>query len=238
MELDQVVALFKRGGGTFLSAPESFQRKIRQVRALVFDWDGVFNRGEKGEGTNSPFSEPDSMGSNMLRYGFWRAKEKMPVTAIITGIDNRSAMHLARREHFQGVYLGIKRKPLALNHLCAGHNLRSEQIACFFDDINDLEMAATCGVRILMNRSASPMFRHHVEVNGLADYITGSDAGRYGVRESAELFLAMLGSYEEVVASRVAWDSAYQKYLTERQSILTLFYNQRGNNIRPAADST
>jgi 3-deoxy-D-manno-octulosonate 8-phosphate phosphatase (KDO 8-P phosphatase) len=224
--------IFERMGGKFVTPPEALQKKFLRIRALVFDWDGVFNAGEKGESVTSHFTEPDSMGSNMLRFGLWMPQKKMPVVAVITGVDNRSAMHLARREHFQAVYSGIQRKRLALEHLCAAHGLRPEQIAYLYDDINDLDVAARCGVRILVDRAASPMFRYYVMIKKLADYVTGSTAGRYGVREAAELMLALLGRYVEAVDARVAWDRDYQTYLTERQSILTQFYTQRGEKIQ------
>lgn len=224
--------IFERMGGKFVTPPETLQKKFLRIRALVFDWDGVFNAGEKGESVTSHFTEPDSMGSNMLRFGLWMPQKKMPVVAVITGVDNRSAMHLARREHFQAVYSGIQRKRLALEHLCAAHGLRPEQIAYLYDDINDLDVAARCGVRILVDRAASPMFRYYVMIKKLADYVTGSTAGRYGVREAAELMLALLGRYVEAVDARVAWDRDYQTYLTERQSILTQFYTQRGEKIQ------
>lgn len=225
--------IFERMGGRFVTPPETLQKKFLRIRALVFDWDGVFNAGEKGENVTSHFTEPDAIGSDILRFGLWMPQKQIPVVAVITGVDNRSALHLARREHFQAVYSGIRRKRLAMEHLCAAHGLRPEQIAYLYDDINDLDMAARCGVRILVDRAASPMFRYYVVIKKLADYITGSDAGRYGVRETAEMMLALLGRYVEAVDARVARDRDYQAYLTQRQNILTQFYTQRGDKIKP-----
>ena len=38
-------------------------RQLHGIRALVFDWDGVFNDGWKDAQGGSPFSEVDSMGA-------------------------------------------------------------------------------------------------------------------------------------------------------------------------------
>lgn len=230
------VSAFQRAGAQFVIPPEQLQKKLARIRAVLFDWDGVFNTGEKGEGVTSHFTEPDSMGSNMLRFGLWLPNGRMPIVAVITGVDNRSALHLARREHFHGVYFSIRNKTIAVKHLCSAHNLRSDQVACLFDDINDLEMAQACGVRCLLPRAASPMFTRYVVSRGLADYVTGCMPRDHGVREFSEMALAALGRYEQVVAARMTWNDRYQAYFTQRQAILTNFYTQKAEQIRPASN--
>ena len=80
--------MFQTLGARFVTAPEALQKKLSRIRALIFDWDGVFNAGQKGEGVTSHFTEPDSMGSNMLRFGLWLPQRRMPIVAVITGVDN------------------------------------------------------------------------------------------------------------------------------------------------------
>ena len=228
--------LFHKRGGLFVTPAGPFQKKLARIRAVIFDWDGVFNSGQKGEGATSHFTEPDSMGTNMLRFGLWLPHEKMPVTAVITGVDNRSALYLARREHFHDVYFSIRNKGRAVAHLCSAHGIRPEQVACLFDDINDLEMAQGCGVRCLLPRTASPMFTRFVVRRGLADYVTGCGPHEHGVREISELFLAALERYDQTIAARMTWNSQYQTYFTQRQAILTNFYTQKADQIRPASN--
>ena len=38
----------------------------------------------KGEGAESTYSEPDSMGTNLLRYALWRQQGELPIAALIT----------------------------------------------------------------------------------------------------------------------------------------------------------
>ena len=90
-------AAFSALGGTFVTPAERIAERAAACRAVVFDWDGVFNSGAKGEGASSSFSEADSMGINLLRYGLWRARGRLPVAAVITGERNETAIRFATR---------------------------------------------------------------------------------------------------------------------------------------------
>src|SRR5690606_21665371 len=139
---------YSESGGIFVTPAEQIAARDAACRGIVFDWDGVFNGGTKGEGGASPFSEADSMGINLLRYGFWRAHGRLPVTAVITGEQNKAAQRFATREHFHAIYSGIKNKIAALEHLCGQHSVPADQLVAVFDDVNDLGMAARAGVRV------------------------------------------------------------------------------------------
>lgn len=214
-------ALFAELGGAFLTPASVLARRLEDVRALVFDWDGVFNSGVKGGDAPSTFSEADAMGTNLLRYALWRAHGELPVAAIISGEHNAGARAFAEREHFHALYQGVKNKGQAVRELCAAHQLRLENILCVFDDVNDLAMARDCAVRVLVRREASPLLREHVARQALADYVTAFTAGGNAVRETAELLLGLLGAFETVVSSRVAFDADYQRYFAARQAVGT-----------------
>lgn len=221
--ITDVEASFSALGGVFLTPAEELRSLVEPARGMVFDWDGVFNSGSKGEGAASTFSEADSMGTNLLRYALWRARGEQPFTAIITGEDNPTARRFATREHFQAVYSGVKNKGVAIDELCAAHQLSGRELICMFDDVNDLGMAAKCGVRVLVRRDSSPLLKEHVARHGLCDYITAARSHENAVREAAELLLGLLGAFERVVASRVAWDADYARYFEARQAIQTQF---------------
>jgi 3-deoxy-D-manno-octulosonate 8-phosphate phosphatase (KDO 8-P phosphatase) len=214
-----VGAKFAQLGGTFVHAPEVLADRLRRISAIVLDWDGVFNRGEKARGASSGFTEADSMGLNMLRYAIWRRDRRLPAVVIITGEQNASAEELARREHFDSIYFGVKDKREAMAH-CRGRFSRApHEIACIFDDINDLAMAADCGMRVLVRRAASVLLRSHVVSRQLCDYVTASESGDHAVREAAELLLGLMGTFEEVVESRCAHDETYRAYFDVRQRV-------------------
>jgi 3-deoxy-D-manno-octulosonate 8-phosphate phosphatase (KDO 8-P phosphatase) len=214
---------FSKLGGTFVTPIEELGRRVRAARGFVSDWDGVFNQGAKGEGAESTYSEPDSMGTNLLRYALWRTHGDLPVAALITGAENPSARRFALREHFHAIYYGARNKTLAIESLCKTHSVSPEHLVCLFDDVNDLGMAFACGVRILVQRSASPLLRDYVVRQGLCDYVTAYGPERHAVREACELLLGLLGSFDVVVTSRVAWDREYAAYFAARQAHATEF---------------
>ena len=39
----EIVQLFESGGGEFFTPPSVFVAKLKDIRAVIFDWDGVFN---------------------------------------------------------------------------------------------------------------------------------------------------------------------------------------------------
>ena len=230
----ELEARFSKLGGVFLTPIDEIAARLKKVRGIVCDWDGVFNDGAKGHGAASTFAEADSMGMNLLRYALWRAHGEMqPVTALITGVDNPSARAFAAREHMHAVFSGSKNKTTAVEQLCRKHDLTPEELVCVFDDVNDLGMAFACGVRVLVRRDASPLLQDYVARYGLCDYITAQPSDRHAVREAAELLLGLFGSFDAVVAARVAWDAEYVRFFAQRQAIATDYIEQA-----PAVPST
>lgn len=217
--MQAIAERFEEAGGRFVTPVTQIARRLRQCRAIVFDWDGVFNSGAKGSGVVSGFSEPDSMGTNMLRFGLWCQSGKLPYAAIVSGERNAAAIEFAGREHFSAVQTGVSDKRVAIDALCDRYDLEVHQLACVFDDVNDLSMAAACGLRFMVRRTSSPMLADYVARNSLSDYLTGD--GDYPVREVCELALGVMGNYDDVIASRVAYDERYQAYWQARQSVTT-----------------
>jgi 3-deoxy-D-manno-octulosonate 8-phosphate phosphatase (KDO 8-P phosphatase) len=214
---------FSKLGGVFVTPARVLAERAHGMRGLVSDWDGVFNQGAKGEGAESTYSEPDSMGTNLLRYALWREHGQLPIAALITGAENPSARGFALREHFHALYYGARNKTQAIEALCRTQRVSSEHLICVFDDVNDLGMAFACGIRIFVQRAASPLLRDYVVSQGLCDYVTAMPPERHAVREACELLLGLLGAFEAVVASRVAWDTDYATYFAARQAVATEF---------------
>jgi 3-deoxy-D-manno-octulosonate 8-phosphate phosphatase (KDO 8-P phosphatase) len=212
---------FRELGGVFLTPAPVIADRLRALRGIVFDWDGVFNPGVKGDVTHSSFSEPDSMGTNLLRFALWRKRGEMPATAIVSGERNATALDFAKREHFDAIYLGVRNKHEALEKFCESRDIEPDELTFLFDDVNDLSVAADCGVRVLVRRNASPLLQDFVALNSLCDYVTAAQAGEHAVRETAELLMGLLGDYDVAVAARMASDGSYHEYFSERQSIET-----------------
>jgi hypothetical protein len=130
MKPETELEVFGKLGGTFVTPVGTLVERARALRGLVCDWDGVFNHGAKGEGADSTYSEPDSMGTNLLRYALWRKNGELPIAALITGADNPSARTFAVREHFHAIYYGSRNKTASIEALCRTHNCSSERLVC------------------------------------------------------------------------------------------------------------
>lgn len=210
---------FEEAGGLFLTSAEEISNKLKNVHGFVLDWDGVFNNGIKDNPNGSPFSEPDSMGLNMLRFSYWLLNGKLPVVAIITGENNRTALEFAKREHLNAVYLGAKNKMDSLLHLTTKFSLDPKQLAFFFDDILDLNVAKACQLSFGVRRKGSPLFLEFLVNNQIGDYISAQVGGKHAVREISELLIGLQGNYNECVVKRMEHQGEYQEYLSLRNSV-------------------
>jgi len=222
----EVEARFQGLGAAFLMPASAMAERLAAIRVFFFDWDGVFNRGDKGDTAQSTFSEPDSMGTNLLRYAYWRVHGELPKCVIVSGADNPTARRFAARERYNAVFTGVRDKLEAFEAFAEDSGESFDGFAYVFDDVNDLGAAARCGLRFMVRRQASTLLHDYAAANGLCDYITATEAGRYAVREVTELLMALYGQYEDVVASRTAHDAEYSAYFEARQSVVTTTYGK------------
>jgi 3-deoxy-D-manno-octulosonate 8-phosphate phosphatase (KDO 8-P phosphatase) len=208
-------------GTRFLRPADYLQRQLGNIRAVVFDWDGVFNDGWKDLDGGSPFSEVDSMGVNLLRFSLWQREQVLPPFAVITGQQNPHAQRFAEREHFEGIYMGYSNKTEAFAAFLEKHKLDARQVAFFFDDVLDLPVARQCGLRIMIKRLSSPLFENYVVAGRDADLLTHFSGGDHGLREACELLMALSGRHAETIEHRVKFSETYQAYLTHRAAVNT-----------------
>lgn len=211
-------------GGKFLTSEDLLQQKLRDVKAFVFDWDGVFNPGEKSGGGSSNFNEIDSMGTNLLRFSHFLNKKQLPITAIISGEKNESAFWFCNREHFNYSFYKFANKLNAINYICQQNNIQPQQIAYFFDDVLDLSVARICGIRIFIPRKNNPSFNQFVFQNQLADYVTAGISGEFAIRESCELLMELYSNYTLTIKHRMDFTEDYTQYLNTRNTTVTSFF--------------
>lgn len=218
--------------GEFLCDVKTLRKKQKNIRAYIFDWDGVFNNGHKTESGSSSFSEVDSMGTNLLRFSHYLGKNELPFTAIITGEQNKAAVLFAEREHFHTLYAGIKNKYEALQHFCKANTISAVEVAFIFDDVLDLSVAAHCGFRIMIQREANPLLMKYVREKKLADYFPQAYGSKYAVRESTELIMYLNNQFENAVRHRIDYSPDYKNYLDQRDAVVTRFYSSNDLNIQ------
>ncbi len=214
--------IFTSKGGKFITPPGKLQEKLLNVKALLFDWDGVFNSGEKG-GLPSSFNEVDSMGINMLRFGYYMILGHIPYTAIVTGETNQAGFKWARRESFDDVFFQVKNKVELLPIIKKNHGIEPDEVLFVFDDILDLSLAKEAGVRFLVNRNANPLFNAFCVKNNLCDYLTYSSGDKNALREISEVALDGIGKFEATMEERMLFDGIYSDFLTKKLAISTQY---------------
>ncbi len=216
--------VFENNGGKFLISESLLVSKLSRIKAFVFDWDGVFTNGEKDDQLQSRFNEVDSMGTNLLRFSFFLKHNQLPITAIISGENNKAAFTFTSRECFNANYFKVANKTDATKHLCETFGILANEIAYVFDDVLDLSVAKECGLRIFIPRKANPLFNDYVIKNKLADYITAAESGNFAVRESSEVLMSCFNLYDEAITQRVNYSDEYSNYITQRRAIKTKYF--------------
>lgn len=230
--LQKVEETFTAIGGQFITPASQLAEKLKNIKAFVFDWDGVFNDAIKSTGHPNGFSEADSMGINLMRYDYYYRNGQLPVAAIISGEENPTAFDFAHRESFYAFYFRIKNKNEAFEHFCKAHSLQPENVAWFFDDILDLGMAKICGARFYLGRKSQPLTTRFVLENGLTDYITAHEGGQHALRECAELIMALNGTFDQLVNNRLSFAPNYAEYFAKRNEVKPLRYTRTEEGVQ------
>lgn len=216
---------FSDHGVRFITHDGELDRRSAGIKAVLFDWDGVFNDGFKDAEGGSPFSEVDSMGVNLLRFALWlRNSRQLPTAAIITGQQNPQAERFAERERLHAAYMGFTNKPDAFSAFLGAFGLRPAEVAFFFDDVLDLPVAEQCGLRIMIGHRATHYLQHTAAVRGSADVIVPLGGGHHGLRQACELLIAHWGQWDRVLDERIQYTAIYQEYLSARNAVRTAIH--------------
>ncbi|MCE2461238.1 MAG: HAD hydrolase family protein [Pseudomonadales bacterium] len=165
---------------TTTSVPDEFLRRLRNVRLLGLDVDGVMTDGRLYYGPNSAefkaFHALD--GSAMKRL----MAAGVPI-AIVTG---RTSEAVARRASELGVpylYAGVADKLAALDELAARSGVDVNAMAFVGDDLADLVVFGHVGVAIGVPNA-------HPDLIHQADYVTSVAGGFGAVREICDLVIS------------------------------------------------
>jgi 3-deoxy-D-manno-octulosonate 8-phosphate phosphatase (KDO 8-P phosphatase) len=231
--MTNLIQQYELQGGVFITPPSVLTEKLKHIKALVFDWDGVFNNGRKTATIGSGFSEVDAMAINMLRFSMWLSTcQKQRVKAfVVTGENNETAFSFAKREAFDAVYYQVKDKTKALQHIVQEHGVQPHEMAFFFDDVLDLSVAKQVGARFLMGRTNGIAFNDFVKRKALADYITSNDGNAYSIREACELWMLLNNNLDEVFEKRMQFEGDYARFISERNAIAMSKYVFQNNEL-------
>ena len=225
---EKITVFFK---GQFITPFNELQQKMQNIKAFVFDWDGVFNNGHKSYDGCSTFSEIDSLGITMMRFSYYLQYGKHCPVAIITGEQNKASFFFAQREHYNNIFYRIKHKETALHFFCEQHNLQPSEVLFVFDDVLDLSASAIAGTRMMVQHSSNLLFTDYAVKRNMVDYITANDGNNGAIREASELYLFSVNNFDETIHQRVAFSERYQNFISQRNEIVTHFYTTQNNSI-------
>lgn len=169
---------------------ERLLNKIRKVRLLILDVDGVMTDGRiiiDDAGLESKqFDVRDGHGLKILM--------RCDIgVALLTGRRSKVVEHRAADLGITEVYQGVWNKAEAFTGILERYRLASVETAYVGDDIVDIPLLKRVGFSVAV-ADAVP------EARKVADYVTKRTGGRGAVREVCELILIAQGRWEEVAA--------------------------------------
>lgn len=181
------------------------KEKIKKIRMLVFDVDGVMTNGrmfytEKGD-EFKVFNAHDGMGTELIRIAGYIQKRPY-ILAAISGEDRKLIERRLTKLRFNEIHLGTSFKIEALDSIMKKHGIKSyEEVAYFGDDINDIPILEKAGFKVITS-NAPERTKDHMKARNIVDYETKLGGGSGAVREAIDVMLENLGLWEQAVRIR------------------------------------
>jgi len=159
---------------------KSLLRKAADIRALLFDVDGVMTDGKiiytsSGDEVKEFNVRDGIIISSLKKSGF--------IVGIISGRESGAVTRRATELKLDFCHQGIEDKAWACGQIMKHHQLKEKEIAYIGDDINDLPVFALAGFKACPADACE-------EVLDIADMVTRAKGGRGVVREVADFLLA------------------------------------------------
>jgi 3-deoxy-D-manno-octulosonate 8-phosphate phosphatase (KDO 8-P phosphatase) len=169
---------------------EGLLNKIRKVKLLILDVDGVLTDGRiviDDAGLESKqFDVRDGHGLKILmRFGI--------EVVLLTGRKSRVVEYRAADLGIAEVHQGILNKAEIFAGILKRREIAPEEAACVGDDVVDIPLLRRAGFSVAV-ADAVP------EVRRIADYVTHHAGGRGAVREVCEVILKAQNRWADVAA--------------------------------------
>ncbi|MCX5830426.1 MAG: HAD hydrolase family protein [Deltaproteobacteria bacterium] len=169
---------------------EALQEKIKPVRVLILDVDGVLTDGEiiiddAGRETKH-FNVRDGHGLIMLmRYGV--------EVVLLTGRTSQVVSHRALDLGIKEIYQGVFNKLTVFEEILRKKNISPAATAFVGDDVVDVPVLRRVGFSATVADASA-------DLKNVVDYVTEQKGGRGAVREICEIILKAQGKWPEVAA--------------------------------------
>lgn len=167
---------------------EALRARIRPLRMMIFDVDGVLTDGRviyQDDGSEiKSFDVQDGHGIKLLQ----RAGIEV---ALISGRFCKAVEHRAQGLGITRVYLGEKVKAETYSTILSETGLKSEQTGFMGDDLIDIPIMRRVGFAVAVPNAVPHVFPY-------AHYVTRATGGRGAAREVCELILQVQELWDEV----------------------------------------
>jgi len=151
--------------------------RFKEIRLVIFDFDGVFTDNnvyvsETGEETVL-CSRADGIGIDILR--------NLDIPFYVISSEINKVVTIRCEKLGIPCKQGVLKKINALEELVKKHKIRYSEVAYLGNDINDLECMQKVGYPVAVNNAVK-------EIKDVAVHTTDSSGGKGAVREFCELF--------------------------------------------------
>lgn len=165
----------------------SYKSKLKNIKAFVFDVDGVFTDG-------SVYLLP---GGNMCRvmnvldgYSVVKALKNNYLIGVITGGNDEMVRHRINYLGIKDYYAKSSDKMTDFDDFKNKYHLKNEEILTMGDDLPDIKMMQNSGLATCP-QNAVP------EVKEIAEYISPIEGGKGAVRDVIEQVMKAQGKWTE-----------------------------------------
>lgn len=165
----------------------SYKAKLKDIRAFVFDVDGVFTDG-------SVMLMPDGSMSRMMNvldgYAVAKAIKNGYIIACITGGNDSMVKNRLSYLGVTDYYPKSHYKIIDFEDFKLKYSLKNEEIMTMGDDVPDYEMIKQSGIGTCPINAVS-------EIKKIADYISPIHGGKGCVRDVIEQVMKVQGKWIE-----------------------------------------
>lgn len=163
----------------------NYKAKLHNIKALVFDFDGVMTDGSVWMYANK---ETVRCGNIKDGYAIQYAVKRGYIVTVISGATSLSINNRMEALGVNEIYTGCANKMETYKQFLKKYNLTEDQILYMGDDIPDFEIMKHCGVATCPADAA-------IEIKEIADYISIFNGGCGCVRDVIEQVLRLQGEW-------------------------------------------
>lgn len=165
----------------------SYKSKLQNIKAFVFDVDGVFTDG-------SVYLMSDNSMCRVMNvldgYAVVKAVKNDYKICVITGGDDPAVRNRINYLGITDYHAKISDKILRYEEFKQKYGLRDDEILTMGDDLPDIKMMKTSGIATCPNNSVP-------EVKAISAYISPIEGGKGAVRDVIEQVMKVQGKWME-----------------------------------------